>query len=155
MSTQPAENYIRKSVWNTRGWTFQERLLSPRNLIFTAGRMYFQCRCTARSADIITEDDAAGWSIEFKDSPLLMLQKLHTRPLSVYKQALELYMTRQLTQPKDILAAFTGRGTFMGAKRRRSSSAKCGWREIPILVMVRMEESNHGVQRTNVSWVRR
>lgn len=33
MSTQPAENYIRKSVWNTRGWTFQERLLSPRNLI--------------------------------------------------------------------------------------------------------------------------
>jgi Heterokaryon incompatibility protein (HET) len=113
MSTQPAENYIRKSVWNTRGWTFQERLLSPRNLIFTAGRMYFQCRCTARSADIITEDDAAGWSIEFKDSPLLMLQKLPTRPLSVYKQALELYMTRQLTQPKDILAAFTGMGNLV------------------------------------------
>lgn len=114
MSTQPAENYIRKSVWNTRGWTFQERLLSPRNLIFTAGRMYFQCRCTARSADIISEDDSAGWSIEFKDSPLLMLQKLSTRPLAVYKQALELYMTRQLTQPRDILAAFTGMGNLIG-----------------------------------------
>jgi hypothetical protein len=113
MSTQPAENYIRKSVWNTRGWTFQERLLSPRNLIFTAGRMYFQCRCTARSADIISEDESAGWSIEFQDSPLLMLQKLTTRPLSVYKQALELYMTRELSQPRDILAAFTGMGNLV------------------------------------------
>lgn len=113
MATQPAENYIRKSAWNTRGWTFQERLLSPRNLIFTAGRMYFQCKCTARAADIISEDDSAGWSIEFKDSPLLMLQKLPTRPLYVYKQALELYMTRHLTNPKDILAAFTGLGNLV------------------------------------------
>ena len=113
MSTQPAENYIRKSVWNTRGWAFQERLLSPRNLIFTGGRMYFQCRCTARSADIITEDESAGWSIEFQDSPILMLQKLSTRPVSVYKQALELYMTRQLTHSKDILAAFTGIGNLV------------------------------------------
>ncbi|RDL36739.1 uncharacterized protein BP5553_06091 [Venustampulla echinocandica] len=113
MSNQPAENYIRKSVWNTRGWTFQERLLSPRNLIFTAGRMFFQCRCTARSPDIISEDESAGWSIEFKDSPLLMLQELPSRPLSVYKQALELYMARRLTQPKDILAAFTGMGNLI------------------------------------------
>lgn len=113
MSTQPAENYIRNSVWNTRGWTFQERLLSPRNLIFAGGRMYFQCRCTAKSADIISEDESAGWSVEFQDSPLLMLQNLKTRPLSVYKQSLELYMTRQLTHAKDILAAFTGMGNLV------------------------------------------
>jgi len=42
-----------------------------------------------------------------------MLQKLSTRPVSVYKQALELYMTRQLTHPKDILAAFTGMGNLV------------------------------------------
>lgn len=113
MSTQPVENYIRHAAWNTRGWTFQERLLSPRNLIFTAGRMYFQCRCTARSVDIITEDESAGWSIEFKDSPLLMLQKLSHQPLAVYKQSLELYMRRELTNSKDILAAFTGLGNLV------------------------------------------
>src|SRR2546430_9026534 len=28
-----AETYIKKSKWNTRGWTFQERLLSKRCLI--------------------------------------------------------------------------------------------------------------------------
>jgi hypothetical protein len=110
MCTQPVENYIRHSAWNTRGWTFQERLLSARNLIFVAGRMYFQCRCVARSVDIITEDDSAEWSIEFKDSPLLMLRKLPYQPLSVYKQSLQLYMMRDLTHDKDILAAFTGIG---------------------------------------------
>jgi hypothetical protein len=113
MSTQPAENYIKHSPWNTRGWTFQERLLSARNIIFVAGRMYFQCRCTARSCDIITEDEDAGWSIEFKDSPLLMLADLSRQPLSVYKKSLELYMTRKLTHQKDILAAFTGIGNLV------------------------------------------
>jgi len=110
MCTQPVENYIRHSAWNTRGWTFQERLLSARNLIFVAGRMYFQCRCVARSVDIFTEYDSAEWSIEFKDSPLLMLHKLPYQPLSVYKQSLQLYMNRELTHDKDILAAFTGIG---------------------------------------------
>ena len=60
MCTQTAEYYIRQSVWNTRAWTFQERLLSTRTLIFVHGHVYFQCRCTARSADIVTEDKAAG-----------------------------------------------------------------------------------------------
>jgi hypothetical protein len=110
MSTQPAENYIQQSAWNTRAWTFQERLLSKRTLIFVNGRVYFQCRCTARSVDIITEDESAGWSIEFINSPMLMLQQLSDAPLSVYKKALELYMTRNLTYSRDILAAFNGIG---------------------------------------------
>lgn len=113
MSTQPAENYIRQSHWNTRAWTFQERLLSTRTLIFVNGRIYFQCRCTARSSDIITEDPSAGWSIEFIESPLLMLGQLSEAPLSVYKKALELYMMRNLTFSKDILAAFNGIGNLV------------------------------------------
>ncbi|KAF2847963.1 HET-domain-containing protein [Plenodomus tracheiphilus IPT5] len=110
---QPAEHYIRKSAWNTRGWTFQERLLSPRTLIFVSGRMFFQCRCTARSVDIITEDEKAGWSTEFTLSPSLMLRKLPFQPLLVYKEALALYMRRKLSFPKDILAAFTGIGNLV------------------------------------------
>jgi hypothetical protein len=113
MTTQPAETYIRESAWDTRAWTFQERLLSARNLIFTAGRVYFQCRRTARSVDIVTEHESVGWSIEFKDSPLLMLHKLRYQPLSVYKQALELYMVRKMSREKDILAAFTGIGNLV------------------------------------------
>jgi hypothetical protein len=110
---RPAEYYVQASRWNTRGWAFQERLLSPRNLIFANGRMFFQCRCTARSVDIITEDESAGWSIEFSESPTMMLQKLPQQPLLVYKQALQLYMKRELRFGKDILAAFTGIGNLI------------------------------------------
>jgi hypothetical protein len=35
---------IRTSHWNTRGWTYQEALLSRRRLVFTDTQIYFQCR---------------------------------------------------------------------------------------------------------------
>ncbi|KAF1349225.1 HET-domain-containing protein, partial [Lizonia empirigonia] len=34
---------IRKSLWYTRGWTYQEMLLSRRCLVFTPSQVYFQC----------------------------------------------------------------------------------------------------------------
>ncbi|PQE18323.1 hypothetical protein CJF30_00011343 [Rutstroemia sp. NJR-2017a BBW] len=35
---------ISESVWNTRGWTFQEAFLSRRRLVFTESQVYFQCQ---------------------------------------------------------------------------------------------------------------
>lgn len=34
---------IRKSVWSTRGWTFQEAVLSRRRLVFLEDQVYFEC----------------------------------------------------------------------------------------------------------------
>ncbi|KAF8850755.1 heterokaryon incompatibility, partial [Acephala macrosclerotiorum] len=34
---------IRNSKWNSRGWTYQEGLLSQRKLVFTPTQVYFQC----------------------------------------------------------------------------------------------------------------
>ncbi|KAL9476618.1 hypothetical protein ACSS6W_006459 [Trichoderma asperelloides] len=34
---------IRSSKWSTRGWTFQEAVLSRRRLVFTDEQMYFEC----------------------------------------------------------------------------------------------------------------
>lgn len=36
---------LKWSKWNTRGWTYQEGLLSCRRLAFTKTSAYFQCRC--------------------------------------------------------------------------------------------------------------
>ncbi|KAK8113022.1 HET-domain-containing protein [Apiospora sp. TS-2023a] len=35
---------IASSHWSTRGWTFQEAILSRRRLVFTDDQMYFECR---------------------------------------------------------------------------------------------------------------
>ncbi|KAI9929497.1 hypothetical protein AWENTII_009234 [Aspergillus wentii] len=33
-----------KSAWNSRGWTYQEAMASPRLLIFTREQVYFECK---------------------------------------------------------------------------------------------------------------
>jgi hypothetical protein len=108
MVAHVSETYIRNSNWNKRAWTFQERLLSRRCLLFTKGRVYFQCRSSAMSEDIVTERKGAGWSIELVNSPLQILSALDGRAVQVYIKTVELYTSRQLTRPEDILSAFSG-----------------------------------------------
>ncbi|KIO04101.1 hypothetical protein M404DRAFT_15602 [Pisolithus tinctorius Marx 270] len=38
----PLSEALNESIWNTRGWTFQEILLSRRRLVFTRHQMYFE-----------------------------------------------------------------------------------------------------------------
>ncbi|KAI9853965.1 MAG: hypothetical protein M1813_001609 [Trichoglossum hirsutum] len=114
MVSHLAETYIQRSKWNTRGWTFQERLLSKRCLIFAEGRVYFQCRSTAMSEDITAEQKDAGWSIELVHAPLQMLHELESRAFRVYTVCVELYTSRILGRPEDILAAFQGMSNLIG-----------------------------------------
>ena len=48
---RPILDTIDRSVYNTRGWTFQERLLSRRRIYFVDGQIYFHCRYDMFSAD--------------------------------------------------------------------------------------------------------
>ncbi|KAF7678853.1 hypothetical protein GT037_002601 [Alternaria burnsii] len=43
ISLEVPRTEIQNSFWNTRGWTFQELVLSRRRLVFTGSQMYFQC----------------------------------------------------------------------------------------------------------------
>ncbi|KAL1639643.1 hypothetical protein SLS58_007702 [Diplodia intermedia] len=112
MVSRLAEASIKKSKWNTRGWTFQERLLSRRCLIFTEGRVMFQCRSAAMSEDIVTASTSANsdskWSLDLLQSPLKLLDFLDSRPMWFYMNCVQLYSARDLTKPEDILAAFNG-----------------------------------------------
>ena len=116
MISRPPEIGIQESRWNKRAWTFQERLLSRRCLIFTEGRIYFQCRSTGMSEDIFTDGRGTGWSLDSVHAPLQMLRELKTRTLWFYANCVSLYTSRDLTQPSDILAAFSGMCSLMQGK---------------------------------------
>ena len=115
MVSYPAEAYIKKSAWNGRAWTFQERLLSKRCLIFTDSRVFFQCRSTTMREDI-TAEEKLGWSIEHSQAPLQMLNYLNARAILLFMKSVEIYTSRQLTRPENILAAFQGIGNVVGKK---------------------------------------
>ncbi|KAH6622111.1 heterokaryon incompatibility protein-domain-containing protein [Boeremia exigua] len=40
---ESVSRYVQDSKWNSRGWTYQEMLLSRRILLFTDTRIYYQC----------------------------------------------------------------------------------------------------------------
>jgi hypothetical protein len=59
----------RGSTWNTRGWTFQEALLSRRRDLFTDSEVYFEC-----------------WGMVCRDSINTPLEELHTKDLRRFKK---------------------------------------------------------------------
>ncbi|KAK8134602.1 hypothetical protein PG984_006614, partial [Apiospora sp. TS-2023a] len=102
---KPVESRIRDSLWNSRAWTFQERILSPRSLILVKDRVYFQCRKVTWSEEVDLETIDSVWSLEMRESPL---QTSHKIPIRQFSDYVKLYSKRQLTQRADKLIAFEG-----------------------------------------------
>ena len=97
-----AEDYISTSQWDSRAWTYQERMLSRRCLIFSNGRIYFQCRRATYCEDI-EMPTKTGWSLNSIDMPTRIFDQ---PPLLQFTSAVELYTQREMTNPNDILNAF-------------------------------------------------
>lgn len=104
MVTHLAEDYISTSQWDSRAWTFQERMLSRRCLLFVNGRIYFQCRRSTFCEDMELPPPR-GWSLDSIDMPTRIFRE---KPFVQYTSAVELYTRRELTNPVDILDAFAG-----------------------------------------------
>lgn len=123
------------SMWNTRAWTFQERLLSRRSLIFTDRQVYFDCRCDTMREDVVCEHVSSDLSQDtFNYTPDIGALKLFPKSTSLfesssirsvgvlpkakanpwpdtwksYSQLIELYSAKSLSYPRDILLAFEG-----------------------------------------------
>ncbi|MBE3044580.1 HET domain-containing protein [Candidatus Bathyarchaeota archaeon] len=97
------------STWDTRGWTYQERVLSHRLLSFTHSQVYFYCDrgCSCRE-DMYPltgpdDDDAAdtfnsGYELSFEYDDIF----------TIYASAVARYTQRQLTQRSDKINGFQG-----------------------------------------------
>jgi len=108
---------VTESKWNSRGWTFQEGILSPRTLIFTAEQVYWQCNEASWCED-------GFW--ECPNSPTMYRHCLNDEFRNIwnpnkeiaektYRQLVEAYSQRTLTYESDGLDAFKG---ILGAFER-------------------------------------
>ncbi|KAL9004191.1 MAG: hypothetical protein Q9188_002984 [Gyalolechia gomerana] len=106
---------IDNSVWNTRGWTFQERLLSSRILHFASGRLYWECRTTEGS-----EENEPARSLDYR-TPWMATEAGNTREMPIYPDVsgvdnryqrwyrlVSMYSQRDLSFREDVLPALSG-----------------------------------------------
>lgn len=88
---------VRDSIWNTRGWTYQEVFFSRRRLFFTPHQVYWQCRKEERLE--VNPDIKAHSNLELHewrpDSPsriLLLLSRYTQRKLTYEHDAIRAFM---------------------------------------------------------------
>ncbi|CAG9937298.1 unnamed protein product [Clonostachys rosea f. rosea IK726] len=115
---------VRASVWNTRGWTFQEQALSQRCLYFTPEELFFNCiKLQWREAYALESIDPKT-KLEMRTGPPWWNRKLRqdldptpyrylgdlTGSLTMkdYQAAVQDYSRKTLSFPEDVLHAFEG-----------------------------------------------
>jgi len=118
------ENYLWKSKYSSRGWTFQESLLSTRALVFTRKQVFWECpTCTwaeethwesksiayVGQRGIIDPTPQDIWEDNFDRAAYGGPgEKTREFQRNSYPNLVKAYSQRQLTNEGDILNAFTG-----------------------------------------------
>lgn len=100
---------VETSKWARRAWTFQEELLSPRQMIFTDEQIWWRCPSATWCEDSQLEtEDPVGFLLTGQVS-LPRLEKRYTilNP-DEYFDLVTNYAQRDLTYPSDALNAFSG-----------------------------------------------
>ncbi|EKG20915.1 Heterokaryon incompatibility [Macrophomina phaseolina MS6] len=107
---------VENSKWNTRGWTYQEGILSRRLLIFSRDQLFFRCNTATWQEDTVLEDpDSVDHRLRIEDSDMehpFWKESLRgispTSFFSTYCDMIKSYVEREFTDPSDALNAFSG-----------------------------------------------
>ena len=107
------EQSVDLSHWNTRAWTYQERLLSHRLVIFTKDQLYFQCDHGRAQADsgLNPHDPTHVRYLNSGNAARNEAYRIELREkvnINVYAQMVKEYSSRQLSFISDIENAFGG-----------------------------------------------
>ncbi|KAI0379784.1 heterokaryon incompatibility protein-domain-containing protein [Hypomontagnella monticulosa] len=134
---------IISSKWASRGWTYQESLLSRRILIFAADRAYFECRCMAMQESfegelVFLETDSQGVRRGESVIPAIGPSQAAgviaegnnpTQMIHMYCECIAAYSRRTLRREDDAMNAFIGIDNKFKATRQgvSSESLKSVW----------------------------
>lgn len=104
---------VDSSVWNSRAWTFQESLFSPRRIFFTTEQTIYNCSCGWNCEGIeptqprtLNSDNRyriRNWMVRQAPSTF----SNHYSPSTIYL-LIRQYSQRQLSFSNDVLNAFSG-----------------------------------------------
>ncbi|OCL10386.1 HET-domain-containing protein, partial [Glonium stellatum] len=98
------------SRWNTRAWTYQERVLSKRLLIVSEKQIYFNCFHDYTFCEDIEFESSTtkshGANSEERAGQIYGVDGLTN--FEVYARAVEAYSARNITYHEDALKAFAG-----------------------------------------------
>lgn len=106
--------------WHNRGWTFQERLLSTKSLVFFRGSVLWQCKTSIWAEGVAGEPDGTvpddTWQKENKrPAPqafdrrfMLQLESFSKPNFPQYESLVRQYCRRKLSYQSDGIRAFSG-----------------------------------------------
>lgn len=104
---------ITSSVWNQRGWTYQELMLSRRRIFFTAHQVHFECRADMWCEGVVAEPIGYPWTARYLDDYGAGAGSFTSAPLGRgdqaymrdYMEIIRQYTQRKLTDESDIVNA--------------------------------------------------
>jgi hypothetical protein len=107
-----------RSVYATRGWTFQESVLSRRVLFVSKFQMHFRCNHGTESeiarVEMFKQDTTDLNPLALIDQAIMESTHQLTwgNVMAAYASLVENYMCRNLSYPEDILNAFAGLSSY-------------------------------------------
>lgn len=128
---------IQLSKWNSRGWTYQEGLLSNRKLVFTDRQVYFQCMSMTYLESIsvplgTNEPESRRHSRQcFDFTQVFPAQSIGLKPYDIEDRINEYLTGKTLTNKGDLLDAFKG---VLSAYERKFPSRFRSFYGIPFFI---------------------
>lgn len=104
------------SPWSSRGWTLQERILSPRVLYYSSTRIAWECRGNRTTLDIVSRIRESFKTLSVNQTLTASRKRCWDMPLTKLSQecnnlwriVVKEYTKRHLTFPDDKLPALAG-----------------------------------------------
>ena len=133
----PTED-IKWFLWNTRGWTYQEALLSRRRLVFTDNFIFFQCQNMVYEESQVTSRPGLGRTYGDLVFPHLQHFEDHIAGLSAINE----FSKRDLSFDRDALDAVSGILNIYRSQSTRDSGVAVLY-GVPLTLWGKFPEERH------------